>query len=1005
MAGLAIYLLGVPSIELNELPVELDTRKAVALLAYLATTGKRHSRDALATMLWSEYDQQRSRAALRRTLSVLKSAVGGFGLKIERESLGLDPEADVWLDLYAFRSRIAECSKETEITAASCLACQEPLLEASKLYRDDFMAGFTLRDSPSFDEWQYFQQEALRRELATVLSTLVGCLTITGEYEAGLEHSLRWLAQDNLHEPAHRQVMQLYTLAGRRSAALRQYRQCVRLLEEELGVPPLEETTALYERILSGELTVASPPNANESAPNQPPSSKQVVSLPVSSSSLPLVGRKEEWARLSTAYNAIQTDGQMIAITGEAGIGKTRLAQSFLQNLDEQDIRIITVRCYEGESKLAYGPLADGLRDAIEKAHPKEWWQRVPVHWLGEASRLLPELADLGSEVVPPPASDSPGAQSRFFEGLSTIILALTANNRPGAMMIDDLHWADEATVDFLSYFIRRMQGRPVLVLTTWRNDTTYGSQRLDPMLADAYGQGLAERIQLRRLDESDLRELLNLSGRSVGDRGYLARRLYQESEGLPFFVSEYLNLLGQKSVTGQESNLLTSEASWPLPGDARNLLHSRIIGVGEASRQLLSTAAVIGRSFDFETLRIASGRSEEETISGLEQLTFQGLIVEQPRDEKLSYALGPEQSVANRPEMSADRGLNTGTGPTYDFNHAKLRTLVYEETSLARLRLLHRRVAEAMADASSSSRAAQIAYHYQLAGLDLEAAKYNKIAGDDSRSLYANSEALVHYQSALALGHTEIAYLHESIADLLTLQGDYDSALASYEMAAAVNERLGKAAQFSRLEHKLGSVYHRRGEYDLAMRQFEAALQDSAGPAERSYLVADWSLAAHHSGDSDLAFRLANESLELAEEAKDGKALAQVHNILGILATSRGDTSAARNHLENSLRLAETLDEPGFQVAALNNLSRAAKEGGEIERALSLAETALVLCQELGDRHREAALQNNLADLLHAAGHSEQAMDHLKQAVTIYAEVGGQADEWRPEIWKLAEW
>ena len=111
MAGLAIYLLGVPSIELNELPVELDTRKAVALLAYLATTGKRHSRDALATMLWSEYDQQRSRAALRRTLSVLKSAVGGFGLKIERESLGLDPEADVWLDLYAFRSRIAECSK------------------------------------------------------------------------------------------------------------------------------------------------------------------------------------------------------------------------------------------------------------------------------------------------------------------------------------------------------------------------------------------------------------------------------------------------------------------------------------------------------------------------------------------------------------------------------------------------------------------------------------------------------------------------------------------------------------------------------------------------------------------------------------------------------------------------------------------------------------------------------------------------------------------------------
>jgi tetratricopeptide (TPR) repeat protein len=142
-----------------------------------------------------------------------------------------------------------------------------------------------------------------------------------------------------------------------------------------------------------------------------------------------------------------------------------------------------------------------------------------------------------------------------------------------------------------------------------------------------------------------------------------------------------------------------------------------------------------------------------------------------------------------------------------------------------------------------------------------------------------------------------------------------------------------------------------------------------------------------------------------LAETAHDRRALAQAHNILGILASSQGEYERACHHLEQSLALAEGLDDLGARVAALNNLALAYRASRAIEHALTLAEAALTLCVSQGDRHREAALHNNLADLLYAAGRSEVAMSHLKQAVSIYAEIGVEAGTVQPVIWKLTEW
>src|SRR5205823_10814329 len=303
---------------------------------------------------------------------------------------------------------------------------------------------------------------------------------------------------------------------------------------------------------------------------------------------------------------------------------------------------------------------------------------------------------------------------------------------------------------------------QPICLVFTWRGKQAMRDARLHQVLNEAQRSGKVTIIALTRLDQASVRELV----RSVLVNGTeltagLVDRLYGETEGLPFFLLEYLNAMAKGQLATGDGDV-----DWSLPGGVRDLLQSRLSGVSEIGWQLLNTAAVIGRSFDYDTLREASGRSEEETVSALEALIDQGLV-EEVQQSASDYAL------------------------TYDFSHEKLRALVYEETSLARRRLLHRRVAEVLVNGMRRPResrapargatadvignvvgaplagtllAGQIAHHYELAGNEPAAAEYYRQAGEHARTLYANAEALSHFHRALALGHPDTAALHEAI-------------------------------------------------------------------------------------------------------------------------------------------------------------------------------------------------------------------------------------------------
>ncbi len=908
----------------DDVAVVFDTRKAMALLAHLALAEAPRPRDALADLLWPDAELDRARSALRRTLSSLRSGIGSEHLEATRDHVRLVTGPRMLVDVSRFR----------ELRAAGDLDA------AVAQFRGAFLEGFSVRGAPDFEAWVEGADESLRRELTEALAGLGTAKESAGDLPGAMAAVRRWLALDPLHEPAHQALIRLHAATGDRAGAVAQYRACVGVLSRELGVRPLTATTELYEAASRGFVGSSSFADPRRSPG---PDLSAGIAAPLPPLVPAFVGRDEDLADLLAAHRGVASDGRVALVEGESGIGKSRLVNEALTVVRAAGGVVLSGRCYEDESGLAFGPVVDLLRDRLR--HDDTWVPEVGSMVRTEAARLLPELA--GSHGGRPPEPfDQPGAESRFLAAVWDLLTDATTGPVPGVLAIDDAQWADEATLRLLAYGIRRLAGRPLLVVIGWRTPADHPVRRAALAATRAGG---SVHVVPDRLDEAAVAEMV-ASVRSETPDPSAVRRLWESTRGVPLQLVERLR---------------RPEDETDRPGGTHALVRAGLADVSEQGRQVLAAAAVLGRRFDLEVVRAVSGRTEDETASALRELVQRGVL--RRRDD------------------------------AFDFEHDLVRAVVTEETSLARRRLLHARAADAIAGPPAA-----LGRHLQLAGREADAALAYLEAGEEARALFGNDEALGHVRTALSLGHPDRTRLHVIVADLETRLGDYAGALASLEVAAAgcAPEELGG------VEHHLGRLHHRRGEHALARAHLLAALDGTpeADLRARASLTTDLGLATHALGDRDGARSLARTAVALADGARDPRVLGQARNLLGMVATTDGDTDEALADLAQARRIAEGLDDPDLLVAVLNNLALAHRARGTLDQALELTTTALDLCNRLGDRHREAALHNNRADLLHALGRGEEAMEHLKAAARIFTDVGVE-EQPRPEIWKLVRW
>jgi DNA-binding SARP family transcriptional activator/tetratricopeptide (TPR) repeat protein len=982
VAGLSLDLLGPPVVSWDGDPVSFDTRKATAVLALLAVGGRELSRERLAALLWPEADAARARASLRRTLSVTATAVGG-GLRVTRTAVALEP-SQVRVDV-------------SEFEALAARPGADPLNRAVRLYRDDFLAGFALRGCPEFDDWQTSTADRLRQDFAGTLERLVAACVAGGDLARALEHARRWLSLDRLHEPAHQALIRLHGWTGQRSAALRQYRALVGILDSELAVRPLPETTRLYDDVRAGRLAPppaqpgqaqpgqAQPgqaqPGQAQPGQAQPGDAEPAQAQPGDAQpggAWPFVGREAELSAIRTAWRGVAQAGRVVAVVGETGCGKSRLIEEFRDGVQSAGGVVLAGRCHDGETALPFVAAADMLRAALSVC--PDLPGRLPAHVAAMAGRLAPELAAAHRD-TPAPALDSPVALTRLYRAIGQALLAAAAPSptahggpvpaAPGVVLVEDIHWADGPSLDLLAYLVRRLASWPLLLVVSWAAEHAHRLRGFRSALGEAAAAAQGVTICPAPLAAAEIDTLLRHCGAADVD----VAKLLAQTQGLPMLVREYVAALPAAAARGGDG-----ENWWP-PASVRELLRWRLEAASEPTLQMLSTAAVLGSGCDGDMLRLVSGRGESETVEALDEAVRRFLLTEVP--------------------PSGERGR-----PSYDFPYEALRDVVYESATLARRRLLHSRAADVLARRHErdpmTTRAATIAGHLQRAGRDAQAARWWWHAAERARGLYAHAEAHAYLRKAVALGYPAVPGAI-ALGEVLTVLGRYREALAEFETAAAGSG--DDEAALATIEHKLAEVHHRLGDWALADAHLGVALDllPATDLGRRARVQADRAVIAYRRR-AGAAGQLGREALDAARRAGDPAATAQALNVLGMLAARSGDDRAAEERLRQSLDQARRLPDDSAAVAALNNLARLLAEAGRADEALGFATEALALGSELGDQHRVAALQSNLADLLHASGQREAALRHLKEAARGFAAVDAGGPP-RPEIWTLVEW
>jgi oligopeptide transport system substrate-binding protein len=633
------------------------------------------------------------------------------------QTVQLDPQADLWIDVEAF---------------AACIDKSNPddLEKAVALYRGDFLEGY-------YDDWIITRRYWLDSLLCEALTRLMMEHEAADKAAEALSASRQLLERDPLREDAHRAAMRALCMLGQRNAALEQYRRCQEAVQHELGVEPMVETTELYQAILEGQLglgpVLRTRPAAESEASPALPSGANPLAAGVRG---PLVGRDQEMTWLQDRKRAAQKgQGALVLVSGEAGVGKTRLVETFAQRQRWQGVCVLWGRCYEFERILLYQPIAEALRSVVPTLTRPEL-EANPTWVLVEVARLVPEILEALPELEVTPPMRSRQERSRLFEGLYRFMTHLVAQGQV-LLVLEDLHWAAESTLQLVHYLARQLASLPVLIVGTLRPEAVVQRHPLMALQQDLAREGLAEVLHLEPLSEQATETLvIGMSGMGKA-AAPLARRLFDETEGNPLFLMETIKALFEAGLlcmaegrwAGDLGRL--AETDFPLPTGVSKTIQSRVCRLDEDTQQALRLAAVLGREFDTDLLAALWGRSEEATLEALETLLRRRLIEE-------------------------GRGA---LGRDYAFTHHKIQEAVYAGIPDRVRERLHGRAGialERLYGPSVDDMAGELAFHFQAGAAHDEhlrdkAVQYLLQAGDQARWAQAHQDATEYYRQALA--------------------------------------------------------------------------------------------------------------------------------------------------------------------------------------------------------------------------------------------------------------
>ncbi|HEX5166874.1 MAG TPA: AAA family ATPase, partial [Thermomicrobiales bacterium] len=836
-------------------------RKAISLLKLLALQpGYQLHREQVLDLLWPDLEPGSAGSQLYKAIhharqaftTVAPSVAAETVLSLQGERLSLAAPGGVSTDVSAF---------EDEARSAIAERDADLLQRVAARYSGDLLPG------DLYEEWTIQRRQSLRDTAIDVLIELGEIYHSIGALGDSADALRRVIAMDPSREAAHRLLMLVYARQGNRALALRQFRICSEAVDLELGAPPSRETLELYHDILDERIQRVV---AQRHAP-----AGELAVLP------PLAGRQPELRLISDLLDQLaQGHGTVLAIEGDAGIGKTRLVQELLRHARRRHAHVFLGNAYEHEDQIPYQPFVEALRHALWSS-PNDA-ELIPA----ELARAIPELPATAETVG---IADQVASQGALFAGVLRF-LAARATSAPVVVILEDLHAADDGSLKLFHYLARETAQLPLLLIGSWRSNEPGAPQALPRVVGELDRGKRLQRISLTPLSVDEHRLLLDRALDAGRVEPILADDVYRRSEGNPLFASELLHQLIRDGRLVQRGDVWRmrdapgepdSASTLTIPHSLRALAQRRLELLSSGSRRLVQLAAVIGRDVQYPLLE--SGLHRDPIGDG----SFLDAI-----DEVLSAGLLVESGVELR------------------FPHPLLREAIYEQLPRPRRTMWHDTVAGALedlhADQPEQLPVDAIAHHYRLAGNVDRAVQYLIRAVDQAERVYDHDGALRRLTDAQSLlaeprspdREATLSNVLERTGDVERAIGYVDRSLAAYQDALSALDSAGmqadRAHRFA-LHRKIGLAAILNVNMPVAAEHLALA-RDLVGdaPLERARLLIAESLSDWHALQFEAAITSAARALALAEQADARIEVSQACEMLAIAHMPIGDWEAS---------------------------------------------------------------------------------------------------------------
>jgi tetratricopeptide (TPR) repeat protein len=641
----------------------------------------------------------------------------------------------------------------------------------------------------------------------------------------------------------------------------------------------------------------------------------------------PFVGRDNEYGQsIGLIARLTAGTGQVLLIEGEAGIGKSRLLHELAKYARQRELPLLVTNCYEIERAIAYQPVIDLATQACMNAS-EDRLRKIPPTLLAEIAALVPAMSVRLANLQLLSADYPEARQARLFQALLQLFTAL-AQDRQLIVMIDDLQWADDASLQFLHFLARQIESRPLLLACTYRDEELHNNAHLASLVESLRREPHTRHMVLARFGQGDTETLLQRMNDPKLGAPDLAARLQRETEGNPFFLWSILHSLSEGEYTIRE------EGDLPLPDALRDSVRVRLARVAHDDRQLLDVAAVLGRRFDFETLLLLTRVPEAQFLHSMETLVKRRLLREDQED-----------------------GF-------YDFNHDKVREVVYRDIGIARRVLLHRAVAEMLEQHPTSNvheRDARLAEHYERGKEWPKALHYLALAADHAQKLFAMRESLQWLDRAVALlqAHLEVTTqsqhlaLYEQRGMVRVQAGQIEGAVSDFQRVIEAARALGEHGHARDVLIQLGMAYRRADAYEQAIvcldEAFKASLDmgDERHAADTLYHLGT---VAWSNGRNDLAINYHQQAVEICERLRLTDLIAvQAFHGRGEAYFANAEPAAAIAAFSRSLDLARGIGDKSYESENLMMIGWACSGHmglADYTRALSYFDAALAIAQ-----------------------------------------------------------